>query len=313
MSKVEFVALDSPTLTELLKDNDGPVEAVHTGFPTWDYVCREEGGRQGLALGWYVVLGGATGKGKTAVVLNMLAAAVKQGHSVGLVNFEMSMRQLAGRYVAIASGMDKKRIEPGEHFDLSVAQDAAARAGSGETHLYTNRKPIISLDELRDSIAALREAGCKMIAVDYLQLIDVPGVHGDYEQTKIVSNVLRQTVHQSGEYVGVALSQLRTEAGRQDKPPTEYDLFGGGKWSHDADQVVMIDHTAHENHEADPFTGFGRIVVAKNRHGPPGEFPIRWDWKTLRCSELDTKHKERGATVAGPGQGASASGVPVPF
>lgn len=303
MTVVEFDALDSARLFELLKDNEGPVNAISTPFPSWNSFCREEGGRQGIALGWYVVLGGATGFGKTTIAMNMAGNAVKVARNVGFVNFEMSQKQLAGRFLSIATGAHRDTVEPGTRFNMDALRRATNQVEGIPGTLYTNRRPIVSLGQAEQSMRTLREAGCDLLIVDYVQLVRVDGMSG-HPANQRVSDTLRDFAHEHGAAV-VSLGQVGTGAIRSKESPGLGSLDGGAKWAMDADQFVLIDHTAHERHEADPFTGFGRMVLIKNRHGPTGGFDIRWDWRTLQCAELT--EDRRDVYVSGPGSAPAGS------
>ena len=65
-----------------------------------------------------------------------------------------------------------------------------------------------------------------------------------------------------------------------------YDGSGGGKWSMDADQVLLIDHTAHREDPQNPYAAEGKLILGKNRHGGGGGIPIKWNWLTMRCEEV---------------------------
>jgi hypothetical protein len=62
------------------------VEAVPTPFPGLNAECRGDGGRQGLAFGWHVILAGATNQGKSNMAMNMACRAVQEGYAVMIVS-----------------------------------------------------------------------------------------------------------------------------------------------------------------------------------------------------------------------------------
>jgi replicative DNA helicase len=287
VERIEFDALDPTTIREILRENAGPVNAIPTGFPKWNRSCEEDGGLRGIAMGWYVLLGGATGYGKTALAINVAKSAVEDGRSVGFINFEMSRKQLTSRYAAILSGVPRRQIEPGKEFDWAAVEQAADFAGQGTGMMYMNREPIGNYDQLLACLRALREeVGCELFVVDYVQLIGHSTL-GGYDKDQLISNTMRQFTHKH-EVVTLALSQVGTEAIRAGGSPGLASAVGGVKWVQDADQGLLIDHTAHRQDEeaGDPMTGFGKVIIVKNRHGPLGAFDIRWDWRTMRCSEL---------------------------
>jgi replicative DNA helicase len=281
-----FDALDTNLLSSLVRMNLDPVEAIPTPFPSWNNACREGGGGLGLGRGYYVVLGAATGHGKSTIAISVAAHAVRGGYKVGFLNFEMTQRQIAGRYLSILTGADHRRLEAGPDFDYDYALEAAVKAGNmtQDGQMLVNRHAIYDGDQLTDGFYELVEMGADLIIVDYLQLIHLDGVNGLYERTEAVSNLLRTLVHRT-QTRGIALSQITTTAGRtKASPPTEYDLFGGGKWAQDANQVLIMDHTdiqrnAKGNRES-------KAYLRKNRHGPLTAFNLEFDTTTLRYKEV---------------------------
>lgn len=282
-----FDVLDGDLLASLARMNLEPVEAIPTPFPSWNNVCREGGGGVGLGRGYYVILGAATGRGKSTIAINVAAHAVRHGYNVGFLNFEMTQRQIAGRYLSILTGMQNRKLEPGHDFDYEYAIEASMKANDYAVgNMVVNRHPIFNGDQLTDGFYALVEDHkVDLVIVDYLQLIHLDGVNGLYERTEAVSNLLRTLIHRT-QTRGVALSQVTTESGRKKTghPPSEYDLFGGGKWAQDANQVIMLDHTHYvRNAKGNIET---RMALRKNRHGPLTGFDLEFDTKSLRYTEV---------------------------
>ena len=88
-------AIGDDIFDELDQSKRQPVDAVETPFPTWNRMCRDEGGGQGLAKGWNVIVAADTGGGKSVLGLNMASHAFKTGAKVCYVSLEMSDTQLS--------------------------------------------------------------------------------------------------------------------------------------------------------------------------------------------------------------------------
>ena len=100
----EFVnVLDGPFLREWEERQASPVEAVPTPLESWNRMSGDDGGRIGIARGWFVTVGGNPGYGKSVLALNLSYSALAARESVGFISLEMSPEQLADRFYAIAT------------------------------------------------------------------------------------------------------------------------------------------------------------------------------------------------------------------
>lgn len=288
MPKPEWRALDAATLQEIAEENAGDYPTVTTPFREWNESCLELSGGQGLGPGYYVILGGATGRGKSTLAVNLAAHAIRHGHSVGFINFEMSRANIAGRFLTVMSGVKARHLQPGKGFREDLMMDAvraSQRSASNGAQLYVNSAPIHDLADLEYGVKQLHGFGCQLLIVDYLQLVRVTGQPDMVKRTEATSDKLRGLILDLKTRC-IAVSQLTTESGKKQSskasPPTEYDLYGGGKWAQDSSQVVLIDHTSRQL-LSDGQIEF-RVLIKKNRHGPTGHFHVRFDTNTLRMN-----------------------------
>lgn len=285
-----FIELTGKQLDDLLVLKQMPIDAVPTPFPFWNHACRDFGGGIGLARGWHVTIGGNTGSGKSVMALNMAHEGVENGEDVGFVSLEMSWPQLTTRYMAIASGENIMRLEPGSRLDLSAHKRAQAavdelkeRTGGA---LHCNERKIRHLDDIVDAIRLLYEVrACRLTIVDYMQLAKVLGVSNLLEAvTAISSEVL--AIGSELQIVTIGLSQYNRETSKDyENPPTPQGLMGGSPLENDSDQVMLIDHSQYTRH---PMTNTAsqKFILGKNRHGPCGTIDCNWDYNTLRIREV---------------------------
>ncbi len=127
--KVKFRWIVGDTLDDLRKLKETPTDAVPTPLPTWNALCGEEGGHSGLARTWTVVIGGMPGARKSYFALNMAAHAIKLGHKVGAINFEMSFPGYATRFLSVVTGISKDQIGWDEDFSNISWQKAKKEVG----------------------------------------------------------------------------------------------------------------------------------------------------------------------------------------
>ena len=267
-----------------------PVDAVPTPLPTWNGNCRDEGGGEGLARGWYVVVGGGTGHGKSLLALNMAARAMQEGLSPGFLSIEMSTGQLATRLYSILTGVPVRTLERGRDFQEAEARRASRlveelRDRTGAC-FYVNRQ---ALCELTDVLATARlfveEHGVRLLFLDYLQLVGTGDDDQMYREVTTISRSVRVLAQQLGVTV-VALSQYnRSTSSNRLASPTPQGLIGSSAIENDADQVVLLDHSRYARDALLPHLGRTWALLAKNRHGSSGQVPIEWDYHCLRVRE----------------------------
>jgi replicative DNA helicase len=281
--KVTFDQYNGDHMERMLRHAEKAPQAVPSPWGTLNEVCGEEGGRIGPAKGWLVVLGGADGAGKSYASQNMVAAAVKAGKRVGVINFEMSEIGYTTRMLSIVTGAPKWQLEQGEFFSRKVWVEASKnflKLVGGR--LMVNREAAFNIDDMRSLYQFFVSEGAEMMVVDYAQLISVPGARDLRERTEEVSNVLRELAHSTDIYT-LALSQLTRETKKG--KVTRHGLYGGGCWENNANLIVLIDHEfmVHDPHSGVIYT---RLLVDKNRHGmAPVEIPIRIDLESMRWEE----------------------------
>ena len=88
----------------------------------------------------------------------MAAHAIRHGHSVGFINFEMSRANIAGRFLTIMSGVKARHLQPGPSFRedlMAEAVRASTRASQNGARLYGNKAPIHDLADLTYGVKQL--------------------------------------------------------------------------------------------------------------------------------------------------------------
>jgi KaiC/GvpD/RAD55 family RecA-like ATPase len=296
---VAFDSLTGDTLLQIGDEKMAPIDAVPTCLPGWNAVCGNGGGGVGLARGWFIIIGGNTGSGKSLVALNLAAAAAESGEVPVDISLEMSRSELATRYLSIVSGETIGLLEQGPRFDPEMYMKAVrsvnqVRERTGG-HLLVNRKPVT---RLRDVVACIKHYhenhGSRWFVVDYLQLIRTIDSHDVNTRMEAVSDAMR-SLAQELRIVIVGISQFnrQTSANREERP-TSQGLMGSSALENDSAQVWLLDHSR--------FMRAGNIgetwlLGDKNRHGQLLDLPILWDYRTMRLlprtvttTESEQKH-----------------------
>jgi KaiC/GvpD/RAD55 family RecA-like ATPase len=275
-----------------------PVDAIATMWPTWNRACRMYGGGIGLARGWHIVAAGGAGAGKSLLALNLTAPALRAGHSVGWVSLEMSREQLLLRLLGVGTGRTLRDLEPGRSFDASAFSSAAYEL-TQQMHetggaLWMAERPARDLPSVVRLLREAVDAGCRLLVLDYLQMVSVPGAQKLDDAMRQVSAAV-QSVAYRFDVTTLALSQLnRSTTSDRDASPTMHGLAGSSGIENDADQVLLIDHTTRQE------TAAGKtfnVLLDKNRHGPGAVIPVRMETETLRIVESLTLPATRAAEL----------------
>jgi replicative DNA helicase len=260
-----------------------PVDAAPTPLAAWNAMCGDDGGRQGLAKGWFVVVGGNPKFGKSILALNLAASAMKAGEAVGFMSLEMSVEQLAARFYAMATKTPIRMLEKGgftkQHFD------EVWKRISPLTNEYTfevNDTPLAYVDQVVDEMTGMWEREINWFVVDYLQLVGV----GDEESinrqvTEVTSRLARFAKERTATVIALSQFNRGTSVNYQ-TPPKAQGLHGGMIVEATADQVVLLDHSRYDKSDAKAKSW---LIVDLNRHGEAGSVPIEWDYKTLGIRE----------------------------
>jgi len=270
-----------------------PIRAVRTSLPTLNDCCRGFGGRVGPALGWYLVLGGDTGQGKSLLALQVATDAIKAGHRAGFVSLEMSEAELRNRFYAqMIPGVSSRDLEPGP--DWNPATQKRVEHWLEEWETKKGYHPLLAEDDcpsdVRSIIAMmtvwLTEKRVTVFVVDYLQLMEAADEVGSAREVQKISKAMRDFAHHNGVLV-LGLSQYNNEGGNdRTRSPHVGHLYGGRRLSQDSDMTVLLDHSRYAQDRDSPWLARSYLMVAKNRNGPKGcEIPIEWDYRHLLARE----------------------------
>jgi replicative DNA helicase len=258
---------------------------------------RKSGVPTGLNLvdnvtnGWQnsdlIILAGRPSMGKTAAAISMaLHPALYEDIGVGIFSLEMSSEQLVSRMQSIMSGVNVGRIVK-KQLDLDEIEkiDMLARK-LNKAPIYIDDTPNISLQDFRGKARKMvKELGCRLIIVDYLQLMrsGLKTFSREHEIAEI-SKALKAVAKELNIPV-LALSQLSraVESRGGDKKPLLSDLRESGQIEQDADMVCFcyrpeyyeINDYQLGNEHYDT-NGLFLLLVSKHRNGELGEIPLRF-------------------------------------
>lgn len=250
-----------PDLTDQL--DRGATSGHPSPWPDLDHMTR------GWHPGRLYVVGARPGVGKSILGVDAALQVARDGKHVFMASAEMPEDELGTRMIANIGKIS-----------LSTLQGQKSETDWGRISWATNALmglPIAIDDNSQQSVASIRTQ-CRdlkrkgelgLIVVDYLQLLTPADRKAPrQEQVADMSRSLKVLAREMEAPV-IALAQLsRAQFQRTDKTPQLSDLRESGAIEADADVVLLL-------HRDEPPNDFEMTVhIAKNRHGPKGQFPL---------------------------------------
>lgn len=266
-------------------ESESTLIGLSTGFDALDEMTL------GLQEADLIVLAGRPSMGKTTFAMNLVENAVLRQDKVVLVySLEMPSESLLMRMFSSLGGIDHSRIRTGKLHDDDWPRLNDAVLCIRDCNLYMDDTAGISPSEMRARTRrVLRDKGpIGLIMVDYLQLMQVPGLSGD-NRTAEVSEISRSLKALAKEFncPVVALSQLnRSLEQRENKRPVNSDLRESGAIEQDADVIMFVyrDEVYHPNSDD---KGVAEIIIGKSRNGQIGTVRLGYVGHHMRFEDID--------------------------
>lgn len=287
-------------------------EVLSEAFNRIDELHREKGKLRGLPTGFVdldnllaglqksdlVILAARPSVGKTALVLDIARnVAIKYKKAVGIFSLEMSKEQLVDRLICAEAGVGLWEMRTGK---LSESGDDFPRIGQAmselsESQIYIDDFANTNIMELRTKARRLQlEHNLDLIIIDYLQLMEGTGHHGDNRVQEIseISRALKGIARELNVPV-LALSQLsRAVEANHPAIPKLSHLRESGSIEQDADVVMFIYRKAADrgydiNQLSEEEKNLAEIHIAKHRNGPTGLVKLFFDERRVSFNNLE--------------------------
>jgi replicative DNA helicase len=259
-------------LEQLSRDGTS-LTGTPTGFKDLDDLT---GGLQKSNL---VVLAARPSMGKSALVANIAEnVAVDHGRPVALFSLEMSVTELAQRFIASRARIPGDKLRKGQVARNDWPKVVRACETLNQAPVWIDDSSDIDILELRAKARRLhskeqRRGGLGLVIVDYLQLMRADSsADSRVQQVGLMSRGLKILAREL-EVPVLAVSQLsRAPEQRSDthKKPILSDLRESGQIEQDADLVMFIYREEYYNKETER-QGIADILIAKHRNGPIGD------------------------------------------
>lgn len=257
-------------LRELVDMLETPPVAIPTG------INRLDDKFSGLHKGDLVVLQARPGIGKTAISLTLARNMIHRNRKVLFYSGEMPKGQILGRLVAIEAGVPAYKFRSGKLDDGEWARFAQAASSIQDLPLFVSDSSKPTLDEVVHLATRMHEAkGIEIIMIDYAQRISTRKMEAFRHEQMAIAKALKSLARELDICV-----LLLAQSGRQvdQKEMRSYGQMPG---------LNDIQESAAYEQEADMVLGLARngeeaaLAVLKNRHGPVGLVPLKFDGPTM--------------------------------
>jgi replicative DNA helicase len=289
----------SKKIKEVASSFIGQSRGITTGFDQLDETMW------GLQPQKLIVIGGRPGMGKSGIMADMILAASTEV-PVGVFSCEMPREQLSPRLACNLANLNYHNVRRGKISEDEKKNFDDAIDVIEKRPIFTDHdNGIVGLDEYWLKQRELTEQqvidyklkkmvsvhGCKVIFVDYLQLIQHINL-SKKDRRLIVGDIAEALRDYAKKYyvTVVLLSQLRRfdqaryrEDGKKAPPlPTLDDLKESGEIENHSDTVILLHRPQYYymEKEIDLVTNVveddALLIVAKNRDGPDGSIKVDW-------------------------------------
>jgi len=296
---------------KIAMERDSNISGIEMGFMDLD---RLLGGLQNSDL---LILAGRPSMGKSALAINIAYNVAKyfdnqqkqnpeeEKKSVGLFSLEMSADQIAGRILAMKTGVNSNKFRTGEIAKDNFDNIVNSADEISKLPLFIDDTPALPIASIKTRTRRLvRQQNLGLIIIDYLQLLQGSIQTKQYSRVQEISEITQglKAIAKEFDIPVLALSQLsRAVENRPNKRPQLQDLRESGSIEQDADIVMFIYREAYYMERTKPMDGDPKcetwaktmdeiknkseVIIAKHRNGPIGNITLSFDSNTTTFSD----------------------------
>lgn len=195
----------------------------------------------GWRNGNLIIIGARPAMGKTTFVLDDVFDIAKRGEPVGFFSLEMSAQELHQKMVSNDTEINGNSLRDRTVTDMDMQK--LYQTSTFDKLPFYIEDSVFDLNQILAKARLMhKEKGVKIIAIDYLQLIDIASAKG-MNREQVISTVSRKLKQLAKELdiPVIALSQLsRQVEQRPGKRPMLSDLRESGAIEQDADIVAFL-------------------------------------------------------------------------
>lgn len=261
---------------------------LETGFYELDDMMN------GLQNGEMIIVAARPSMGKTAFAMNVIEhVAADSRLPVAVFSLEMSKQQLAQRMLCSRGQIDAHKLRKGLLQSHEYAHLANVVGELAKAPIWVDDSPGLTILELRAKARRLKlQHDIKAIMIDYMQLMDNPGVESRQQQISEISRGIKAVARELSVPV-ICLSQLnRGSENRDGHRPRMSDLRESGSIEQDADVIMLLHREDYYRMSEPDFQpdNIAEVIIAKQRNGPTGTVKLAFLNRTTRFENLSTQN-----------------------
>jgi len=267
------------------REKPGETGGLRSGFRDLDYLLG------GLRKKKVYLFGARSGKGKTALLLNIIRVLATQEPGA-LFEMEMPREELADRMLCADASVDGERLRDGLLDERDIARMVKAAGRLHDLPIYVDDNAVQTLASIESAALALKKkVGLGWLALDYVQLIKPEGRHGSEEAALASVSRGLKAMSKRLDVPVIGLAQLNRESEKgdrgardEDREPRMSDLRGSGQLEQDADVIAFIKRSDESE--------YAEIVVVKHRGGSCGRVQLVYRKGFTRFESMASGPKE---------------------
>jgi replicative DNA helicase len=253
---------------------------IETGFFELDDMMN------GLQNGELIIVAARPSMGKTAFAMNVMEHISADSRlPTAVFSLEMSKQQLAQRMLCSRGQIDAHKLRKGLLQSHEYAHLANVVGELAKAPMWVDDSPGLTVMDLRAKARRLKmQHDIKCIMIDYMQLMDNPGVESRQQQISEISRGIKAVARELKVPV-ICLSQLnRASEGRDGHRPRMSDLRESGSIEQDADVIMLLHREDYYRMSEPDFQpdNIAEVIIAKQRNGPTGTVKLTFMNKTTR-------------------------------
>ena len=267
-------ASDAVDRVSLALRGDGNRPAFPTGISGLD--AKTMGG---IRPGELWTVGALPSRGKSALARQIASSAVQKGIAALIFSLEMSVEEWFGVDQANDAGIEPWRMREPQYL-TAAARRSLEVAGDRLRSLpmWFEESSLIHVDKIvaKARLAAMQK-GVQLVVVDYAQRVQGNGREMPARMADVAEKLA--SLAKSSKVAVLLLSQLKRPPDINTRPTLE-DLKESGYIGAHSHTVVLSYRPV--DRATEDFTGDDELIIAKQRFGPIGSIPVRFNGDKLR-------------------------------
>ena len=287
LKKIDIYVKETLDKLDDLSKKTGDLIGISSGFKAIDGVT------QGLKPEELIVIAGRPSMGKTSLAMNIAENVAKEEDGCVLVfSLEMSSQSLTSRMIGSMAGIAQQSIMLGRNLtDRQWEKIVEKSKRLGDMNIFIDDTANINPMEIRAKSRRLakqfrKEGGVKLIVIDYIQLMQMPGRNDN--RVNELSDISRALKHLAKEVKApvIVLSQLnRSVEQRPNKRPQMSDLRDSGAIEQDADLIFML-YRDYVYKKEEEWKSVAEVRLVKHRNGPTKDLLLSFREELTKFGDL---------------------------